>query len=77
MGENKRIELTCQYCGKKYFGILRKRKYCSRRCRYAVEEKVSYGCPFNDAVVCKKKQCDSCGWNPAIAKKRIARIMLG
>ena len=27
-------------------------------------------CPHNEAVECKAKECDRCGWHPDTAKKR-------
>ena len=35
-----------------------------------------YSCQFNDGVGChpKKHHCESCGWNPEVAKERLARI---
>lgn len=31
-------------------------------------------CPHNDAVVCDKKKCYKCGWNPTVAKARMEKI---
>lgn len=32
-------------------------------------------CLFNHGVMCDiAKDCDTCGWNPTVAKKRLARL---
>lgn len=31
-------------------------------------------CPHNDRVDCATLNCDSCGWNPVVAKKRLNSI---
>lgn len=30
----------------------------------------NFVCPHNDAVVCRKKTCYHCGWNPKVAQIR-------
>lgn len=34
-------------------------------------------CPHNSEVVCryKEKPCATCGWNPAVAKARLNKIL--
>ena len=34
-------------------------------------------CPFNYAVDCDSTKCDSCGWNPKVAKRRSENIKRG
>ena len=31
-------------------------------------------CPYTDAVVCDKKKCYKCGWNPKVAQARMEKI---
>lgn len=35
-----------------------------------------YCCKYNEGVGCHpmKRQCGNCGWNPEVAKERLARI---
>ena len=35
-----------------------------------------YSCQFNDGVGChpKKHHCETCGWNPEVAKARLEKI---
>lgn len=35
-----------------------------------------YSCPHNEGVSCNpnKHHCESCGWNPEVAKERLCRI---
>lgn len=37
------------------------------------EKKRTY-CPHNDAVVCERKQCNTCGWNPVVNKARMDKL---
>ena len=32
-------------------------------------------CIFNKQVGCDEDRCESCGWNPPIAKKRVKRFL--
>ena len=34
-------------------------------------------CPYNDGVACEKANCESCGWNPKVAKARSEAIKRG
>ncbi len=31
-------------------------------------------CPHNDACRCTRKNCSRCGWNPTVAKMRLAKL---
>lgn len=31
-------------------------------------------CPHNNACVCTTKDCYRCGWNPTVAKLRLAKL---
>ena len=32
-------------------------------------------CPFNYEVDCEAMKCDSCGWNPVVAKARLEKAV--
>ena len=34
-------------------------------------------CPHNEGCMCTQKQCNTCGWHPAVAKSRMERLMRG
>lgn len=46
---------------------------------YEVDERYQkvkpFECPNNDGVMCTMKNCECCGWNPTIAKMRLAKIL--
>ena len=31
-------------------------------------------CPYNEGLICEKKECWRCGWNPKVAEVRMARM---
>lgn len=73
---------TCLCCGT-VFQSDRFRKYCSNRCnqrywqrnrRAGVVAPLQHECVMNEGVVCTEHSCDTCGWNPKIARKRLAVI---
>ena len=38
------------------------------------EKAAADSCPYNDGVACTKKQCEGCGWNPEVARKRDEKL---
>lgn len=71
-------EYTCVVCGAKGIdeSYAHNRKYCSRRCRdiYHTNERTKISenpCLHNENIMCNHHKCGSCGWNPAVAKKRL------
>ena len=47
---------------------------------YKVEKQAkpySYDCPYNEGCSCTTKDCYNCGWNPIVAKIRMAKLMHG
>jgi hypothetical protein len=40
---------------------------------YKVVRKVNT-CPYNEACGCEKKTCSTCGWNPKVSDKRMAKV---
>ena len=78
-------EFSCFLCGKK--GIDRtcrqNRMFCSANCRnkyyyrmntskdIMLYKKKKNSCVHNDEVHCVEHNCDKCGWNPAVAQKRL------
>lgn len=72
-------EFTCAVCGVKAIdrGVRQNAKYCSQRCRnYAnrkgikIEEEALCLCMHNEGVLCTIRQCEGCGWNPEVEKRR-------
>ena len=74
--------MVCEVCGTEFLQTRPDKKYCTRRCtmiarnRAARErarknaEVVGVECPYNVAVQCHERKCNSCGWNPVVAQKR-------
>ena len=63
---------VCKNCGKEISGD---RKYCSLRCNKAYKQRQYYKnnhllCVHNEAVVCKLRNCQRCGWNPDVEASR-------
>lgn len=76
--------VICKNCGKPFEDKLEleNRRFCSKRCRsmYHNERRKkpeSYrnpDCTYNVAVECARRNCVSCGWNPAVAEARNREI---
>ena len=77
-------EFVCKECGAK--GIDHSphgtRDFCSRKCNHKYYakahkrvRKVELPCVFNDGVSCCERKCESCGWNPEVAKKRTEELV--
>ena len=76
-------EFTCVVCGTK--GIDRSatqnKRFCSRQCQDTYWNWKRYGknnnnpCLHNEGVACINHNCDNCGWNPKVAKKRMEAIL--
>lgn len=81
-------EITvCAYCGTSFSHRRKDAKFCSGGCRNKFFKKgenyekeryrtPTFQCPHNEAVACERKKCSSCGWNPAVAKRRAEEIRL-
>lgn len=43
----------------------------------ATEYERKQECPYNKEALClpSKRQCDTCGWNPEVAKQRLEKIL--
>lgn len=35
-----------------------------------------YECRYNEGCQCRNRQCDTCGWNPAVENARKAKVMV-
>ena len=76
-------EFTCVYCGRKAIdkSNSKTRIYCSERCAHThYRRKHGVGitvktpsCIYNKEVQCMVQKCGTCGWNPAVEKKRKER----
>ena len=74
------FRIKCKCCGKEFLAKSEYRRYCNADC-YDRHHKVesapipkSLACRFADGVVCEKRSCEACGWNPAVAKERLAKF---
>lgn len=72
--------VICENCGNEFESRACNAKYCSRRCanqRHEENRKAprTFRCPHNREVTCEKRQCDSCGWNPDVAQRRMDKLM--
>lgn len=55
-----------------------KATYCSKSCSmyafYRRHSKIKLSeeclCYYNSEVLCSKKECDKCGWNPVVERRR-------
>lgn len=77
-------EYVCVACGRLFLSTNKDALYCTRMCyidhrfnkpnrQLKTDAHVDRTCPYNLYVVCQKQQCDRCGWNPKVAKARMAR----
>lgn len=78
----------CANCGTEGIdnSLRQNRKFCCTTCAdtyYRRQKGVGIPkdnrqlCQFNDGVECYKKQCRNCGWNPAVARKRLEAVIYG
>ena len=52
--------------------------YCSKACAQAAYRRRHHKlvlakeclCYYNDEVLCTNKECENCGWNPVVEKRR-------
>lgn len=81
------FEFTCEYCGKvvqveKEWQVQR---FCNKSCAASYRNEKQTGwtkfedageCVFQpESVICGKRICNNCGWNPEVAQARLERIM--
>ena len=72
--------MVCEVCGTEFVLTKPNKKYCTRKCAMIAAkrakserdkaETVVFDCPYNVAVQCSNRKCNSCGWNPYVAKRR-------
>lgn len=78
-----RRTFTCLTCGAEFTSPSIDAKYCSYRCsarRNWIEGRPQnteeqFECPNNSGVICSKKECNRCGWNPDVATARSLKIL--
>ena len=73
---------VCLICGTEFVKTRPDKKYCSRRCTQIAMDRAQRArkkeamlkqgkdCPHNKVLVCTDRKCDTCGWNPVVAKRR-------
>ena len=78
---------VCLLCGAEFVKTRPDKKYCTRRCTMIANDRatrarakarieaVGTDCPYNVAIDCYEHKCNSCGWNPRVAKERTEKIL--
>ena len=80
--------LVCEICGTEFVKTRPDKKYCTRKCtmvavnraareKYRAKAEERGDCPYNTAIMCDERKCNSCGWNPAVAHKRKVAMRYG
>ena len=76
----------CELCGAAFVITRPEKRFCSRRCATVAanrrkiarkkEEiaKLGTDCKYNGALLCKDRKCDTCGWNPKVANRRLLML---
>lgn len=68
----------CLHCGKE-IAEGRLASYCDKACKDAAYYRRYHPkmtltkeclCYYNDEVLCVQKECEKCGWNPVVEKRR-------
>lgn len=75
------FEFQCEYCGKTW-RVTRKRdarRFCNQECYKESVKKESapdgLECVFQpNSIVCLERKCETCGWNPVVARARLAAM---
>lgn len=81
----KRWHFTCANCGSSFESTFKGAKFCGRSCssqytRKHIKEKSEMKtrviqCPNNEGVSCYADYCWKCGWNPAVAQRRLDKLL--
>ena len=74
-------EFICAECGAKSIdnSPQQNKKFCSKRCldRYYDKQRQKpkeAECKYNDGVLCARRKCEKCGWNPEVEKARKEKL---
>lgn len=74
----------CAWCGKLFELSRITHRFCCQECSAAAwydtkvihkPVPVSLRCPHSEHLVCEVHNCSRCGWNPVVAKARLADII--
>ena len=72
--------IKCKGCGKEFTAKSEYRKFCDAVC-YNRYHKIKnapipreVACRYADGVVCSKRDCEKCGWNPKTADARLEKL---
>ena len=73
---------TCAWCSRPFLPVRGTQRYCCSTCceahHYTAKNKPipkELQCPHNEHLVCEVHSCSRCGWNPVVAKQRLAAII--
>lgn len=72
----------CVWCMRMFAPTRTNQMYCSMACynadHYTAKNKPiakDLQCPHNEHLICEVHSCSRCGWNPVVAKQRLAAII--
>ena len=72
---------NCVWCAKPFRPTRSNQQYCSQNCynaaHYSAKAKpiaAEQQCPHNGNLICGVHSCSRCGWNPEVAKARLAAV---
>ena len=80
--------VRCPECGELFTRKQPSKRFCSPKCKAAYNNRASAakkqklidekgtGCPYNEALICTNHKCEKCGWNPAVAERRLKNGIL-
>lgn len=82
----KQFSFICANCGASFESHYKDAKFCSRTCssqcahsqRYRKDREMTskvIQCPYNEGVSCYADHCWKCGWNPAVAQRRLNKLL--
>lgn len=76
--------VKCDVCGTEFLTHRVDKLRCSRRCANIAANRAARNrnkgnteCPYNKAVMCQNGNCDTCGWNPVVMKRRMEAMRNG
>lgn len=70
----------CLRCGTPFTPKQESSRFCSTHCSKAWYQqnynatRQGASCEYNEAINCKKRACDTCGWNPAVSAARLTAL---
>lgn len=75
---------NCVWCNTPFQQKANSQKYCSPQCAKQAHLDANahlrpvpqrHKCPHNANLMCERRTCSRCGWNPEVEKRRRAKIL--